>query len=55
MGIVMPGASPSGSFSIRKPVIPRCGGSAAASVFASTAITPARHAFVTHIFWPLTT
>jgi hypothetical protein len=56
IGIANPGRSDtSGSFSIRKPVMPVCGGSALGSVFASSSTSPERHPFVTHIFWPLIT
>ena len=44
-----------GSFSTISAVMPACGGSAAGSVFTSSAMSPARAPLVTHIFCPLMT
>ena len=55
-GIVRPGCSVTpGSFSSTNAVMPRCGGSASGSVFASSMTRPARSPFVAHIFWPVIT
>ena len=35
--------------------MPLCAGFASGSVFTSSATSPERRPFVTHIFWPLTT
>ena len=53
IGIVRPGGFVSGSFSMMKPVIPVCAGTAVGSVLTSSMQIAERQPFVTHIFWPL--